>query len=91
MPRLAVSRLLAGLPALGARAVSGQAFPANPVRLLTAGPGSSGDFASRLLAQGPSATNGQQVIVDNRNSGVILVDVVAKAPPIICPRRSSPT
>ena len=81
VPRFAISHIFAGLMVLGTGVVSGQDFPSKPIRLVTGGPGSNGDFASRLIAQGLSDAIGQQVIVDNRTSGVILGDVVAKAPP----------
>src|SRR5690348_2879674 len=58
-----------------------QDFPARPLRIVTGGPGSNGDVASRIIAQAMTPLAGQQVIVDNRTSGVILGEVVAKAPP----------
>jgi tripartite-type tricarboxylate transporter receptor subunit TctC len=57
-----------------------QSYPNKPVRLVTAGTGSAGDVAARIFAQGFGAALGQQVLVDNRSSGVIPVEVVAKAP-----------
>lgn len=64
----------------GCGAVQAQTFPSKVVRIVTGGSGSNGDFASRLLAQGLTQALGQQVIVENRPSGIILGDVVAKAP-----------
>ncbi len=61
-------------------AALGQTFPGKVVRIVTGGPGSNGDFASRLLALGLTQALGQQVIVENRPSGIILGDVVAKSP-----------
>src|SRR5262249_18704472 len=43
--------------------------------------GAAGDFATRVLAQALAANFGQNVIVDNRPSGAIPCDVVAKASP----------
>jgi len=60
---------------------SGQAYPSKPVRIVTGGPGSNGDLTSRLIAPGLTAALGQQVIVENRPSGIILGETVAKAPP----------
>ena len=58
-----------------------QTYPTKPVRIVTGGPGSNGDFTSRLIAPGMTAALGQQVLVDNRPSGIILGEIVAKAPP----------
>src|SRR5262245_29755826 len=73
--------LLAVAVAAGAGLASAQSYPTKPVRLVTAEAGASGDFATRVLAQALSANLGQNVIVDNRPSGIIPCDVVAKAPP----------
>ena len=62
-------------------AVHGQDFPTKPLRIVTSGIGGSSDFAARLIAQGLSGTLGQQVIVDNRPSGVIPGQVVSAAQP----------
>ncbi len=59
---------------------SGQLYPSKPVRIVTGGPGSNGDLISRLIAPGMTAALGQQVLVDNRPSGIILGEIVAKAP-----------
>src|SRR5690349_12037013 len=61
--------------------VNAQTFPGKPIRIVTGGPGSNGDLTSRLIAPGLTSALGQQVIVDNRPSGIILGEVVAKAPP----------
>ncbi len=58
-----------------------QDYPNKPVRLVTTGVGSAADFAARLIAQGIAGPLGQQVIVDNRASGVIPGEIVSKAPP----------
>ncbi|HKA40566.1 MAG TPA: tripartite tricarboxylate transporter substrate binding protein [Burkholderiales bacterium] len=58
-----------------------QNYPTRPVRIVTAGVGGSSDFASRVIAQAISGPLGQQVIVDNRPSGVIPGEIVAKSPP----------
>ena len=80
-PRFVVWMFLVGILGLDAQAVSGQNYPNKPVRIVTGGVGSGSDFVSRLIAQGLSGSLGQQVIVDNRPSGVIPGDTVAKAPP----------
>jgi tripartite-type tricarboxylate transporter receptor subunit TctC len=57
-----------------------QSFPAKPIRIITSGVGGAGDVASRLVAQGIAPALGQQVIVDNRASGPIPVEVTLKSP-----------
>ncbi len=61
--------------------VYGQDYPIKPVRIVTSSPGGGNDFAARLLAQGLAGPLGQQVLVENRPSGVIPGDTVAKAAP----------
>jgi tripartite-type tricarboxylate transporter receptor subunit TctC len=56
-----------------------QTYPARPIRIVTSETGGGADFQARLIAQGISASLGQQVIVDNRPGGVIPGDTVAKA------------
>lgn len=84
--RKAVSAALAAVAAAG-MAVAGAAqaqgaFPLKPIRIVTAAVGGASDFTARLLAQGLSASLGQQVIVDNRGgaSGIIAAQMVAKSP-----------
>jgi tripartite-type tricarboxylate transporter receptor subunit TctC len=59
-----------------------QQFPSKTVRIVASEAGGSGDFVSRLIAQGLTAGFGQQVIVENRGgaSGTIGSDLVAKGP-----------
>ena len=71
-----------GLLAAGAGVASGQDYPNKPVRMVTAAPGAAGDFVARLVALGLTESWGQQVIVENRGgSGVIPIEIVAKALP----------
>ena len=58
-----------------------QNFPVKPVRIVTAEPGGGSDFTTRQIAQGLTASLGQQVVVENRPSGVIPGEIVAKAQP----------
>ncbi len=58
-----------------------QAFPTKPIRIVTAGVGGGSDYTSRLIGQAISGPLGQPVIVDNRPSGVIPGETVAKAAP----------
>jgi tripartite-type tricarboxylate transporter receptor subunit TctC len=58
-----------------------QAFPAKPVRLVTAAAGAGGDFVARIIGPALSELWRQPVVVDNRGgSAVIPVELVAKAP-----------
>jgi tripartite-type tricarboxylate transporter receptor subunit TctC len=80
-PHLAAWMFAAGVAIPGAGAVSAQNYPTKPVRIVTAAAGGSPDFVSRVIAQGISGPLGQQVIVDNRSSGIIPAEIVARAPP----------
>ena len=69
--------------AFGTMHASGQAYPTKVVRIVTSEPGAGADFAARMIAQGLTASFGQQVIVENRGgaNGVIAGELVARAPP----------
>ena len=58
-----------------------QTFPSKPLRLVTSEVGGSADAGARLMAKGMTERFGQQVIVDNRGSGVIPGMTVARAQP----------
>ena len=62
-------------------AVDAQDFPTRPVRIVTAAIGGTTDLVARVIAQGLTASLGQQVIVDNRPTGIIPAETVVKAPP----------
>ena len=65
-------------------ALSAQAYPDKPVRLIVPyPPGGSVDFTGRELAAKLSEYWGQQVVLDNRGGagGVIAGEIVAKATP----------
>jgi tripartite-type tricarboxylate transporter receptor subunit TctC len=57
-----------------------QTFPNKPLRILTAGTGSSVDLTGRVLSTDLSATFGQPVVVDNRASST-LADLLANSVP----------
>ena len=79
----ALARVLAlgALVAVAHPAAGQPAYPVKPVRMVTTEAGGGTDFATRLIAQGITQGIGQQVVVDNRPSGVIPGETVAKAPP----------
>ncbi len=81
MPRRVAWMFSLGMIVLGTGAVCAQSYPNKPIRLVTAEPGGGNDFAARLIAPGLSSSLGQQVVVDNRPSGVIPGQIVSKAPP----------
>jgi tripartite-type tricarboxylate transporter receptor subunit TctC len=65
----------------GAHAVSGQDYPTKPLRIVTSEAGGGNDVPARLVAQGLTLALGQQVVVENRPSGVMPGDIVSKAQP----------
>jgi len=84
-----IGMLAAAAVASGAQA---QQFPVKTIRIVTGGAGGGNDIAARLIADGLTGSLGQQVIVDNRPSGFIPGEVVARAAPdgytIVLSRRS---
>lgn len=69
---------LAALP----QAAQAQAYPARPVKFVTASTGSPQDVIGRLFAQKIADTWGQPIVVDNRAGAgsLISIQTVAKAP-----------
>jgi len=76
---------VAGVVALALSPCPGQAaapeFPSKPLRIVTGGAGGGNDVVARMVGQGLTAAWGQQVIVDNRPSGLIPGEIVARARP----------
>ena len=79
-PSTFIGMLSVGMMVLGADAAHAQNYPNKPIRIVTAGVGSAGDVASRVMADGLAGSLGQKLVVDNRSSGVIPVEIVAKSP-----------
>ena len=79
--RFVVWMSLAGVMVIGAGVVSGQDYPNKPIRIIASAPGGGTDFTSRQIAQGISGILGQPIIVDNRSTGILAAEAVAKAPP----------
>lgn len=81
MPRIGRSILCVGLMVVGTGVVSGQTYPNKPIRVVTAAAGGGGDVVARILAEGLTASLGQQLVVDNRpGNAVIQAEIMAKAP-----------
>src|SRR4051812_2926425 len=59
----------------------GQSFPHKTLRIVTSGAGGGPDLVARILATGLASNLGQAVIVDNRASGVIPGEIVARSTP----------
>ncbi len=71
----------AGLMMLAALPATAQNYPSRAIRVVTSPTGTGIDFQARLIAQGIAGPLGQQVVIENRPSGVIPGEVVAKAAP----------
>jgi tripartite-type tricarboxylate transporter receptor subunit TctC len=81
LQRFVMWMIAGGVLLLGARAVSGQIYPNKPIRIVTSEAGGGNDVQARLIAQGLTRALGEQVIVENRPSGIIPGEIVAKAQP----------
>jgi len=81
MRRFVLWALGAGMTVLAISAAYGQNFPSRPVRIVVPGSGGGGDLAARVLATALTGSLGQPVIVDNRPTGVIPGETVAKSAP----------
>ena len=79
--RVAGWGLAASLVMVAAGGACGQQYPNRPVRMVVSGTGGSSNFAARLIAPGLSASLGQQLVVDNRGSGAVAIEIVARAAP----------
>jgi tripartite-type tricarboxylate transporter receptor subunit TctC len=56
-------------------------YPNRPIRLVVSGFAGSSNFAARLIANGLSASLGQQVVVDGREGGVLAAEIASRAAP----------
>ena len=73
--------LIAGLLILFASGIAtAQNYPTKPVRVVSSGVGGGADVAARLLGPGLSNGLGQQIVIENRGSGIIPGEIAAKAP-----------
>jgi len=78
---LVAATISVSLLGLGAGTASSQDYPSKPIRIITSPAGGGTDFTVRQIAQGISGPLGQQIIVDNRPSGIIQGETVSKAAP----------
>jgi tripartite-type tricarboxylate transporter receptor subunit TctC len=79
---MVVTRMVITLFTMAAAATAiAQEYPTRPVRIVTSEAGGGNDVQARVIARGLSVSLGQQVIVENRPSGVIPGDIVARAQP----------
>jgi len=79
--RLVALLLGFSMATLNASEVFGQDYPIKPIRIVSGELGGNVDFNARLIEPALTSALGQQVIVDNRPTGIIVGDIVAKAPP----------
>jgi tripartite-type tricarboxylate transporter receptor subunit TctC len=79
------SRCTAGIAAavfmaLAHSAAWGQEYPTRMIKIVTAAAGGGSDFIARIIAQGISPPLGQQIIIDNRGTGVLAGEAAARLP-----------
>ena len=75
--RVASIALLAGSTGVA----SSQSFPYKPIRIVVPGTGGGTDLMARVIAHELAAPLGQQVVIENRPTGVIPAQTVARAQP----------
>ena len=80
LSRIVTAVLTINLVPFGAGVAFGQDYPSKPIRLIMGPAGGGADFTARLIGPGMSSALGQPVIVDNRSSGFVPMEAVAKAP-----------
>lgn len=70
-----------GFVILIANTAHGQAYPTRPIRLVTGTAGGGSDLTTRLIVQAIGGALGQPLVVDNRPTGIIPGQIVARANP----------
>lgn len=73
-----ITLLIGGL--FGVSPVQAQDYPVRMVRIITAAPGGGSDFIARIISQGVAGPLGQQIIVENKGTGVLAGEAAVKAP-----------
>src|SRR5262245_24502516 len=81
MLHLFLSSIAVAMTGLATGIVCAQDYPNKPIRIVTVAPGGGSDLTARLLAPGISASLGQPVVVDNRASTILSIEVAAKSLP----------
>ncbi len=66
---------------LATATATAQDQPSKPIRIITTATGGGSDFVARMIAQSITGPIGQPVVVDNRAAGVIVGELVLRAPP----------
>jgi tripartite-type tricarboxylate transporter receptor subunit TctC len=67
--------------ALCAGPACSQEYPNHIIKIITAAAGGGSDFIARILAQGIAGPLGQQIVIDNKGTGVLAGEAAVKAPP----------
>ena len=80
LSRFVVGMIAVGPMVLAAGAASGQQYPNRIIRIVTAAAGGGSDFIARIIAQGISGPLGQQIIIENKGTGVLAGEAAVKAP-----------
>jgi tripartite-type tricarboxylate transporter receptor subunit TctC len=84
-PARTALRNIAWLPAAmllsGVACANPAEYPVKPLRIVTSEAGGGNDVPARIVAQGLTLALGQQVVIENRPSGVVPAEIVAKAAP----------
>ncbi len=80
-PHWVTSLLTVSVIVASSSLVFSQDFPNKTIRIVTGGAGGGNDIVARLIAKGLTEKWGQQVIVENRASGIIPGEVVSRADP----------
>ncbi len=77
---IAAALSVAGFTMLGIGVAHGQEYPTRMIKIVTAAAGGGSDFIARVLAQGIAGPLGQQIIIDNKGTGVLAGEAAVKAP-----------
>jgi len=64
-----------------ATVANAQTYPNRPIRMIVSGVGGSSNFAARLIGPALSEKLGQQVVIDNRGTGIVAIEIAAKSAP----------
>jgi tripartite-type tricarboxylate transporter receptor subunit TctC len=80
LSRFVLSVAALGAMVLGAGAACGQEYPNRIIKIVTAAAGGGSDFIARIIAQGIAGPLGQQIIIENRGTGVLAGEAAVKAP-----------